>query len=179
MTRTRVLTIAVAALALLAVPGMGDARTTPGQTTPGQTTPDQTTSGMGSGPISYGADAVEATPNSLSLRGRAEIIQGQNRLRADAITGSGADSRINRIEASGNVYFVTPDQTIRGDRAVFTLSDSLVVMTGDVIVTQGQNVMTGGRLTYNVETGAVTMAGGASANGGRIRGVFYPDSGGN
>lgn len=164
MTTTRVLTIAAAALALLALPSMGDAQTTPR---------------MGAGPISYGADAGEATPNSLSLRGRAEIVQGQNRLRADVITGSGTDSEINRIEASGNVYFVTPDQTIRGDRAVYTLSDNLVVVTGDVIVTQGQNVMTGGRLTYNVATQAVTMAGGASANGGRIRGVFYPDRSGN
>ncbi len=164
MTKTRTLTIAAATLALLALPTMGDAQTAPR---------------MGEGPISYGADAGEATPNSLSLRGRAEVVQGQNRLRADVISGSGADSGIDRIEASGNVYFVTPDQTIRGDRAVYTPADNLVVMTGDVIVTQGQNVMTGGRLTYNTETQAVTMAGGASSNGGRIRGVFYPERSGN
>jgi lipopolysaccharide export system protein LptA len=90
-----------------------------------------------------------------------------------------AASSSGRIEAIGNVYFVTPDQTIRGDRAVYTPGDNLVVMTGDVIVTQGQNVMTGGRLTYNTETQAVTMAGGAGSNGGRIRGVFYPERSGN
>lgn len=172
MSMTRTLTIASAALALLALPTMGGAQTTP-QTAP-QTAPQ-----LGQGAISYGADAGEATPNSLSLRGRAEVVQGQNRLRADVISGSGVNSEIDRIEASGNVYFVTPEQTIRGDRAVFTLSDNLVVMTGDVIVTQGQNVMTGGRLTYNTETGAVTMAGGAGSNGGRIRGVFYPERSGN
>lgn len=164
MSTTRTLTIAATALALLALPTMGDAQTAPR---------------MGAGPISYGADAGEATSNSLSLRGRAEVVQGQNRLRADVISGSGNDSEINRIEATGNVYFVTPEQTIRGDRAVYTLSDNLVVVTGDVIVTQGQNVMTGGRLTYNTATQAVTMAGGAASNGGRIRGVFYPDSSGN
>jgi lipopolysaccharide export system protein LptA len=54
-----------------------------------------------------------------------------------------------------------------------------VVITGDVIVTQGQNVMTGGRLTYNTATQSVTMAGGAGSNGGRIRGVFYPERSGN
>ena len=93
--------------------------------------------------------------------------------------GSGTNSGIERIEASGTVYFVTPDQTIRGDRAVYTPGNNLVVMTGDVIVTQGQNVMTGGRLTYNTEPQAVTMAGGAGSNGGRIRGVFYPERSGN
>ena len=164
MTKTRVLTIAATTLALLALPTMGDAQTAPR---------------MGNEAISYGADAGEATPNSLSLRGRAEVIQGQNRLRADAINGSGVNSGIERIEASGNVYFVTPEQTIRGDRAVYTPGDNLVIRTGDVIVTQGQNVMTGGRLTYNTETQAVTMAGGSGSNGGRIRGVFYPERSGN
>lgn len=164
MSMTRTLTIAATALALVALPTMGDAQTAPR---------------MGDGAVSYGADAGEATPNTLSLRGRAEVIQGQNRLRADVISGSGVDSGVERIEASGNVYFVTPDQTIRGDRAVYTPADNLVVVTGDVIVTQGQNVMTGGRLTYNTETQAVTMAGGATSNGGRIRGVFYPERSGN
>jgi lipopolysaccharide export system protein LptA len=168
MSMTRTLTIAAAALALLALPTIGGAQTTP-----------QTAPRLGQGAVSYGADAGEATPNSLSLRGRAEVVQGQNRLRADVISGSGVNSEIDRIEASGNVYFVTPEQTIRGDRAVFTLSDNEVVMTGDVIVTQGQNVMTGGRLTYNTETQAVTMAGGSGSNGGRIRGVFYPERSGN
>jgi lipopolysaccharide export system protein LptA len=168
MSMTRTLTIAAAALALLALPTMGGAQTTP-----------QTAPRLGQGAVSYGADAGEATPNSLSLRGRAEVVQGQNRLRADVISGSGVNSEIDRIEASGNVYFVTPEQTIRGDRAVFTLSDNEVVMTGDVIVTQGQNVMTGGRLTYNTATQAVTMAGGSGSNGGRIRGVFYPERSGN
>lgn len=170
MSMTRTLTIAAAALALLALPTIGGAQS--------QTTP-QTMPRLGQGAISYGADAGEATPNSLSLRGRAEVIQGQNRLRADVISGSGVNSEIDRIEASGNVYFVTPEQTIRGDRAVFTLSDNEVVVTGDVIVTQGQNVMTGGRLTYNTATQSVTMAGGAGSNGGRIRGVFYPERSGN
>ena len=168
MSMTRTLTIAAAALALLALPTIGGAQTTP-----------QTAPRLGQGAVSDGADAGEATPNSLSLRGRAEVVQGQNRLRADVISGSGVNSEIDRIEASGNVYFVTPEQTIRGDRAVFTLSDNEVVMTGDVIVTQGENVMTGGRLTYNTATRAVTMAGGAGSNGGRIRGVFYPERSGN
>jgi lipopolysaccharide export system protein LptA len=162
MTTTRVLTIAATALALMALPTMGDAQTRPR---------------VGTGAISYGADAGEATPNSLSLRGRAEVVQGPNRLRADVINGTIVNGDLSQVEAAGNVYFVTADQTIRGDRAVYTLSNSQVVVTADVIVTQGQNVMTGGRLTYNVETEAVTMAGGASSNGGRIRGVFYPDGG--
>ena len=38
-------------------------------------------------------------------------------------------------------------------------SSGEVVVTGDVILTQGQNVLTGGRLVYNVNTEAARMEG--------------------
>lgn len=123
-------------------------------------------------PIMIGADAGERTNTSFSLRGRAEVTQGGNRLRADAIEGaSSATGQISSVTANGNVYYVTPDQSIRGDRAVYTISNATIVVTGDVILTQGKNVLTGGRLTYNVDTGAANMAGGSNS---RIQGVFYP-----
>ncbi|OYX81852.1 MAG: LPS ABC transporter substrate-binding protein LptA [Brevundimonas sp. 32-68-21] len=126
-------------------------------------------------PIGYGADSGELTNTNLSLRGRAEITQGQSRLRADTIQGAVANGDLTRIEASGNVYYVTPNETIRGDRAIYTVSNATVVVTGDVILTQGQNVLTGASLSYNVDTGEARVEGGTAANGGRVRGVFYPE----
>ena len=127
--------------------------------------------------MQYGADGGEYTPNGFALRGRAELTQGGNRLRADAITGVTANGDLSRVEATGNVYFVTPDQSMRGDRAVYAIGTGEVVVTGDVVLTQGQNVLTGGRLTYNVNTDAATMAGAPrGAAGNRIQGVFYPSS---
>ena len=123
-------------------------------------------------PIMIGADTGERTNTSFSLRGRAEVTQGDNRLRADAIEGASSGSgEISSVTASGNVYYVTPTETIRGDRAVYTISNATIVVTGDVILTQGKNVLTGGRLTYNIDTGSANMA---SGSGGRIQGVFYP-----
>ncbi|HST92250.1 MAG TPA: LptA/OstA family protein, partial [Brevundimonas sp.] len=98
------------------------------------------TPGSSSDAVAYGADAGEYTPAGFTLRGRAEVVQGRNRLRADSINGFVSDGDLRRVEASGNVYFVTPDQTMRGDRAVYTLASNEVVVTGDVILTQGQNV---------------------------------------
>ena len=160
MTTTRVLTIAAATLALVALPTMGDAQTRPSSS---------------DAPISFGADAGEYVGNTVTLRGRAELIQGDNRLRADTVSGLNQTGE-SRIEASGNVYFVTPEQTIRGDRAVYTTADDMIVVTGDVILTQGQNVLTGSRLTYNVRTETARIEAGGQ---GRIRGVFYPSSSGN
>jgi len=160
MSMTRPLIIAATALALVALPTLGDAQTRPSSS-------DQ--------PISFGADAGEYVGNTVTLRGRAELIQGDNRLRADTVTGLSQTGE-SRIEASGNVYFVTPDQTIRGDRAVFTTANDTIVVTGDVILTQGQNVLTGSRLTYNTRTQSARIEAGGQ---GRIRGVFYPDRSGN
>lgn len=138
----------------------------------------QSTRGQSDQPIMYGADDGEYTPAGIALRGRAEILQGDNRLRANAIQAAMTDGDITRIEANGDVYFVTPTQTIRGDRAVYTIATDTVVVTGEVILTQGQNVLTGGRLSYNVETGAARMEGAPSGRAGnRVQGVFYPDQG--
>jgi lipopolysaccharide export system protein LptA len=122
-------------------------------------------------PVQYGADAGEYTPEGFSLRGRAEVTQGSNRLRAEAIRGFTANGDLTRIEATGSVYFVTPDQSMKGDRAVYTLNDGNVVVTGDVILTQGKSVLTGNRLVYNVRTETARIEGGAN---GRVQGVFYP-----
>ncbi len=164
MSMTRTFTTAALALALLALPTAGGAQ-------------DAAAVRAGGDAVSFGADAGEYTPTGIALRGRAEIVQGQNRLRADSINGTITGGDLTRVEASGNVYFVTPDQTIRGDRAVYVLADDEVILTGDVILTQGQNVLTGGRLVYNTRTEAARMEGGSGAQGGRIRGVFYPQSG--
>ena len=147
------------ALGLAALPTIGDAQ-----------------SFQNGQPIEFGADDVLRTATGLSMRGRAELTQGPNRIRADRVEGAIADGDLSRVEATGNVYFVTPEQTIRSDRAVFTPANDTIVLTGDVILTQGQNVMTGGRLTYNTRTETAQMDGPA---GGRVRGVFYPQNSGN
>lgn len=131
----------------------------------------QTRPAPSSQPIMVGADSGEQTPAGFALRGRAEVLQGDNRLRADAIQGVSTGGAISQVTASGNVYYVTPTETIRGDRAVYTVSDTTIVVTGDVILTQGRNVLTGGRLVYNIDTGSARMEG---ASGTRIQGVFYP-----
>jgi lipopolysaccharide export system protein LptA len=80
-----------------------------------------------------------------------------------------------RIEAEGDVFYVTPDQTARGDRAVYTADNDLIVMTGNVIVVQGKNVVHGDRLTIHVATREAQMESEARGRGvpNRVRGVFY------
>ena len=117
MSMTRTLMMAVIALALAALPTMGDAQ-----------------SFQGGQPIMWGADEVSRTPTTLSLRGRAELTQGDSRIRANRVEGTIADGTLTRVEATGDVYFVTPEQTIRGDRAVYTPANDTIVLSGVVNV---------------------------------------------
>jgi lipopolysaccharide export system protein LptA len=158
MTKTTLLAAGLMGLTLLAMPAGSDA---------------QSRGSSADAPIAWGARTVEyRSDGTLTLSNEVELTQGENRFRADRMSGLN-QSGDSRIEASGNVYFVTPTQTIRGDRATYSTSDDTIVVTGDVILTQGENVATGSRLTYNTRTEAARIEGG---QGGRVRGVFYPGS---
>ena len=154
---SRLLKATALALTLAALPAVGDAQTADNRA-----------------PIMWSAVTVEYVGDTLTLRGPAELVQGDNRFRADEISGF-SQSGDSRLEATGNVYFVTPEQTIRGDRATYDTASGVIVVTGDVILTQGENVMTGGRLTYNIRTEAARIEGGSAD---RVQGVFYPESSG-
>ena len=120
-------------------------------------------------------------------RGAAEALQGETRLRADTLTvyskpkaGGGGQSSCggsDRIEAEGQVFYVTPQQTVRGDHAVYSASADRIVITGSVVIVQGNNVARGDRLTIKISTREAQMDSLATGAGkpGRVRGVFYPD----
>ncbi|MFZ5719686.1 MAG: LptA/OstA family protein [Pseudomonadota bacterium] len=142
------------------------------------------------GPVDITADELEVQNKACvsTWRGRAEALQGNARLRADVIraifetkpgsgTGTGACGDLVRMEAEGNVYYVTSkDQRVRGDEGVYDARNDTVVLTGDVVAVQGQNVLRGTRMVFNTQTGEGRMTGSATGKNaeGRPRGVFYP-----
>ena len=52
---------------------------------------------------------------------------------------------------------IQKDQTASGDNAVFDVKSNTVVMTGNVVVTQGQTVMRGERMVSNLTTGVTNV----------------------
>lgn len=150
----------------------------------------------GGGPLAVTADNLEVldAQRQAIYRGRVEAIQDRNRLRADTVTlffaarGGGAQNiagnmgDFERLEAVGDVYLVSsgPDgattQVIRGERAVYVSASDTVTVTGNVVLTQGQNVLQGSTLVLDNRTGRATLDAGAGQNNGRVRGVFYPEN---
>ncbi|MGA9658465.1 MAG: LptA/OstA family protein [Asticcacaulis sp.] len=136
-------------------------------------------------PVSIDGDSMQVDQNARTqiFDGRVEVIQGTARLRADNVKvvyeagpdGSGFGDAAT-ITASGNVYYVTPDNTVKGDLAVYTKSTDDMVITGDVILTQGQNVLTGNRLVSGVTSGITTLDANPTSTGkGRVKAIIYPD----
>lgn len=107
------------------------------------------------------ADDIVSSKGVITLTGQADIRQGDVRLLADkvqiytAAQSGGAiasTSEIDRVVATGNFYYITAEQEVRGERGVFTQSDNNFVVTGNVILLQDDSVITGDRLIYNLDT---------------------------
>lgn len=159
MAKTRLILLAATTAVMLALPGVGGAQSTPG---------DHSDSNAA---VSFGGDRAELSADGYSLIGRAEVLQGDRRLRADRIDITIRNQTATSAKSSGNVYFVMSDQTIRADRADYDIESGNLVVTGNVILSQGRNVATGGRLIYNLQTGNARWDGGTN---GRVEGVLYP-----
>jgi lipopolysaccharide export system protein LptA len=84
----------------------------------------------------------------------------------------GADQRIKRLEARGGVVVTQKDHTASGELGVFDMATNTVTLTGNVVMTQGKNVLRGERLVVNLDSGVSRVE---SGNGrGRVQGLFQP-----
>jgi lipopolysaccharide export system protein LptA len=144
------------------------------------------TSGVSLGGLRTDTNApVEVTADSLSLdqtaatatfKGNVIVTQGEMRLTAAEILvayirqpDGQASSDIDTITASGGVTMVTPTEAAESQQAVYTPARNEVVMTGDVLLTQGPNTLNGQRLVVDLVTGSGQME-------GRVRTILQPGS---
>ena len=146
-------------------------------------------------PIEITADTLEWMENDriAIARGDADAVQGRYRLYADELTaylsepGSDPDAagesdragEIRRIDADGNVRFVTPEEVITGAAGTYDVERRLVHLEGGVVMTQGENVVRGDRLDMNLDTGVSTVSAVESSDsGGRVSALFVPEDDG-
>lgn len=91
-------------------------------------------------------------------------------------TGSqppGAGSKLQRLEAYGNVEARTQTDVVRGDRALYLPETGIARVIGNVRVTSGQNQINGPAAEVNMRTGVARML---ADPGGRVQGVITPGS---
>jgi lipopolysaccharide export system protein LptA len=86
---------------------------------------------------------------------------------------------IRRIEARGNVTVVTKDQNASGDVGVYDLKAKTITLTGNVVVTQGKNVLHGDRVVVDTTTGNAHFESNAATAQNRVRALILPSKGAN
>jgi lipopolysaccharide export system protein LptA len=142
-------------------------------------------------PVDVTADELEVINASCQAnwKGSAEALQDTARLRADVLkiyykpgapqkgTTGPSCGPVDRMEALGNVYYVTPQQKVHGDNATYEATSDTITITGDVVAVQGANVLRGQTLVIRVKDGQAQMLAPAKGRNkpGRVRGVFYPN----
>lgn len=105
---------------------------------------------------------VDNTTGETLFSGNAVLGQGDMRIAAPQIriiyaTENGG--RIERLEASGGVTLVTAEEAAEAQSAVYEVDAGTVTMQGNVILTQGQNVLSGDTLNVNLRSGQGRMDG--------------------
>ena len=102
--------------------------------------------------------------------------QGQGNTMTAADPGPGGEQRIKKLEARGSVVVTQKDQTATGNLGVFEMATNTVTLTGNVVMTQGKNVVRGDKLTVDLTTGISHVESGKNG-AGRVQGLFLPGSG--
>ena len=124
--------------------------------------------------------------------GNVHVVQGESTLRCKTLVvfyeergGAGAapkggqssgNQQIKRLEAKGNVVITQKDQatqkdqTATGDNGVFEMKTNTAILTGNVVVTQGDSVIRGDKLFIDMTTGI------SRVEGGGVKALFKPNS---
>lgn len=122
-------------------------------------------------PVEIEADnlTVNNADGSAEFTGNVLVGQGEMRLAASAIRVEyGADGKsINRLIASGGVTLSSASEAAEAQEAIYTISTGEVVMTGDVLLTQGQTALSGQKLVIDLKAGTGRME-------GRVQTTFLP-----
>lgn len=118
-------------------------------------------------PVDVDADRIEVQDRAdrAIFSGNVNVRQGNLALDAARITvnysrgGGSGNVQVRRIDASGGVSVRSPSETARGQFAVYDLDRRLITMIGGVELNQGGNVIRGGRLVIDLNSGRAVVDG--------------------
>lgn len=122
-------------------------------------------------PVEVAADqlAVNNADGSAVFSGNVVVTQGKMKLAAAEVrvTYGTEKNDIQELVASGGVTVTNLGDAAEAREAVYTIDSGVIVLTGDVLLTQGPSAMAGQRLTINLKDGTGVMD-------GRVTTTFVP-----
>lgn len=122
-------------------------------------------------PIDITGDRLEVEGDVATWTGNVRAVQGEAILTAEKLVADlDDDGAFSKIRAIGDVRYSNGKEAITGKTGVYDANRRTIVISEDVVVTQGEQVMTGGKLTYWIDSGKLLFT---APEGRRIRGIFY------
>jgi lipopolysaccharide export system protein LptA len=115
-------------------------------------------------PVEVNAEsfAVDTETGNAVFTGNVRVAQGEMRLAAAEVRVVYATdgNAIQSMIATGGVTLTNAAEAAEAAEAVYTIDSGVVVMTGNVLLTQGASTMSGDTLTINLKTGTGELKGG-------------------
>ncbi|HYA30384.1 MAG TPA: lipopolysaccharide transport periplasmic protein LptA [Acidobacteriota bacterium] len=127
-------------------------------------------------PIYITADWMEADQgkNSITYKGRVVTVQNDMTMRSDTLTAfyDPETKQMKQIVAEGKVNATQRDRVATGEKAVFDDKSKTVTLTGNPVLRQGNNQVSGVKVIYFTEQDRSTVEGDKDV---RVRATMFPD----
>jgi len=127
-------------------------------------------------PIYITADWMEADQAKYSImyKGRVVAVQNSMTMRSDTLTAfyDPQTKQMKQIIAEGKVNATQGDRVATGERAVFDDKTKTVTLTGNPVMRQGNNQVSGVKVIYFTEQDRSVVEG---DNNTRVRATIFPD----
>jgi lipopolysaccharide export system protein LptA len=95
---------------------------------------------------------------------------------AGAAAAEPMSQQIRRVEAKGGVLVTQKDQTATGESGIFDMQANTVTLLGNVVISQGQNVVRGDRLTVDLTSGVSRVECGKTQAQCRVQALLQPSA---
>ncbi len=147
------------------------------------------------GPIQIEADQLDFLDREgkAIYMGNVDAVQGEARIRAEKLTiffekkaeGESKESSaiggsvgaVQKLLAEGTVYYMTPTEKAKGDQGVYDYKNNTIVLTGNVTLTRGENVIVGDKLVIDLDSGQSQVSADSKKKGERVRTVLITKDG--
>ncbi len=111
--------------------------------------------------------------NTITYKGQVVAVQADMTMRSETLTAyyDPAMKQLREAIAEGKVQVVQGDKNARGAKAVFNGKAQTVTLTGSPVVRQGNNEVSGGRITFFIEEDRAVVEGGNE----RVKAIIFPE----
>ena len=142
----------------------------------------------GDEPIQIESDHLEVRENDgiAIFTGNVAVVQGDMLMRSGKMTvyydneggsvSTGA-ANIDRLEVENKVYVKSEAQVATADTGSFDMKSEVLVLSGkEVVLSEGDNIIVGCKLTVQMATGLANLEGCGDSGGGRVKMLLKPAS---